>query len=525
MKKFLFTLAALMMAGSAFAESYFEAPDMELTEAQLGTTINLDVYANFGEMVSAYDVWFGGYNGDEFVEGLMPEGLDVTAISQLSSAKISYIGYVYNEDDDAYTYQQTTCTPSFSTAGNYHGIAITSALDHEYALIDGEYVDCIAIKWQPGYFKMLRLKVAVAADFKGGDIVIKTLPSSGRDPRGAVAQAIEHFETVHLSAPAAQGPEDFVGTANVEFVGSVAQLSYTSNDPNATVVVTCDDKEVEVNWVENNGTYTATYNVEESTELGNHSSVVTLTVTPDGENFVGEAASDNATYSYTVTEDFDAVVEVVFNGNVATLTYVANDDAAVPTVYVNGVETAVEWNNGEATYTVTESTVPGTYNVTVELSVAPGNQFIIGDPISDSATYTYTVLETTATPVITEVERHHNWVKFHVEGNGTLTVLVDGTPVQLDAEGNYIVYASTENDVTYVVVATAKEDGKYESAPAQMNITIAKWDGVDELVNGKTVAGVRYFNMAGQEMQEANGMTIVVTTYTDGTTSAVKVMK
>jgi hypothetical protein len=31
--------------------------------------------------------------------------------------------------------------------------------------------------------------------------------------------------------------------------------------------------------------------------------------------------------------------------------------------------------------------------------------------------------------------------------------------------------------------------------------------------------------MAGQEMQEANGITIVVTTYTDGTTSAVKVIK
>ena len=49
--------------------------------------------------------------------------------------------------------------------------------------------------------------------------------------------------------------------------------------------------------------------------------------------------------------------------------------------------------------------------------------------------------------------------------------------------------------------------------------------GVNELVNGKTVAGVRYFNMAGQEMKEANGMTIVVTTYTNGTSSAVKVMK
>ncbi len=49
--------------------------------------------------------------------------------------------------------------------------------------------------------------------------------------------------------------------------------------------------------------------------------------------------------------------------------------------------------------------------------------------------------------------------------------------------------------------------------------------GISEMMNGKTVAGVRYFNMAGQEVTEANGLTIVVTTYTDGTTSAVKVVK
>ena len=48
---------------------------------------------------------------------------------------------------------------------------------------------------------------------------------------------------------------------------------------------------------------------------------------------------------------------------------------------------------------------------------------------------------------------------------------------------------------------------------------------VDEVAAGKSVAGVRYFNLAGQEMQEANGMTIVVTTYTDGTTSTAKVIK
>ena len=513
MKKFLFTLAALMMAGSAFANEYFYLADFEVPQSALGASgaaarINVDVKAHFDNWVSAWQVDF-----------ILPEGLTIQGHRPGSDLTLTGL------DDFG---DPKTFTPNLKV--NADKTRVIVACDEAGYDEDGNQYG--AMKWAPGNYDQMWIVVFNAtADFKGGEVIMTTQPACGNDTRPEVTPCVTP-EVPYQSEPttvtvegATPQPTAFVGTANVEFVGSVAQLSYTSNDPNATVVVTCDDKEVEVNWVENDGTYTATYNVEESTELGNHSSVVTLTVTPDGENFVGEAASDNATYSYTVTEDFDADVEVVFNGNVASLTYVANDEDAVPTVYVNGVVTPVEWNNGEATYTVTENTAPGTYNVTVELSVAPGNQFIIGDPISDSATYTYTVLETTATPVITEVERHHNWVKFHVEGNGTLTVLVDGTPVQLDAEGNYIVYASTVEDVTYVVVATAKEDGKYESAPAQMNITIAKWDGVDELVNGKTVAGVRYFNMAGQEMQEANGMTIVVTTYTDGTTSAVKVMK
>ena len=48
---------------------------------------------------------------------------------------------------------------------------------------------------------------------------------------------------------------------------------------------------------------------------------------------------------------------------------------------------------------------------------------------------------------------------------------------------------------------------------------------VEELAINKTVASVRYYNMAGQEMQNASGMSIKVTTYTDGTTNAVKVIK
>ena len=46
---------------------------------------------------------------------------------------------------------------------------------------------------------------------------------------------------------------------------------------------------------------------------------------------------------------------------------------------------------------------------------------------------------------------------------------------------------------------------------------------VNEVNTGKTVTGVRYFNIAGQEMAEPNGLTIAVTSYSDGTTSAAKI--
>ena len=63
-------------------------------------------------------------------------------------------------------------------------------------------------------------------------------------------------------------------------------------------------------------------------------------------------------------------------------------------------------------------------------------------------------------------------------------------------------------------------DGDYYVYAAQ-----AGFVSVDELNAGKTVAAVRYFNVMGQEMAQPSGMTIQVTTYTDGTTTAVKVMK
>ena len=103
-------------------------------------------------------------------------------------------------------------------------------------------------------------------------------------------------------------------------------------------------------------------------------------------------------------------------------------------------------------------------------------------------------------------------------------VLVDGDYVY----GDWMLYTDVltfDDEGTYMVEAYAIAPNKTESDHIWDGFTVSKLVDVEEILAGKAVAGVRYFNMAGQEMQQANGLTIVVTTYTDGTTSTVKVMK
>ena len=98
----------------------------------------------------------------------------------------------------------------------------------------------------------------------------------------------------------------------------------------------------------------------------------------------------------------------------------------------------------------------------------------------------------------------------------------DGTETEW---AEYEEILSFEGDGKYRVEAYAVADGKLPSEEIAYEFVVAPVTGIDEMMSGKTVAGVRYFNMAGQEMTEANGLTIVVTTYTDGSTNAVKVVK
>jgi len=103
--------------------------------------------------------------------------------------------------------------------------------------------------------------------------------------------------------------------------------------------------------------------------------------------------------------------------------------------------------------------------------------------------------------------------------------------VQYGQNGEFTEWAEYEDilsftqDGWYRIEAYAVADGKLPSDPIAYEFVVSPSTGIDEMMSSKQVAGTRYFNMAGQEMQQANGMTIVVTTYTDGTTNATKVMK
>ncbi|MBR5725309.1 MAG: hypothetical protein IKX56_01095 [Muribaculaceae bacterium] len=127
----------------------------------------------------------------------------------------------------------------------------------------------------------------------------------------------------------------------------------------------------------------------------------------------------------------------------------------------------------------------------------------------------------TATVVLTNNEPGAT-VYYEVYFNGELVPELSGS-----FEGDEYTFNVT-GDGQYEVVAVAKKAGYKDSTPGGVFFSVQENEvptGISELVNGKQVAGVRYYNVAGQEMPEANGMTIVVTTYTDGTTTTAKVVK
>lgn len=77
----------------------------------------------------------------------------------------------------------------------------------------------------------------------------------------------------------------------------------------------------------------------------------------------------------------------------------------------------------------------------------------------------------------------------------------------------------------WTVEAYAVANGKLPSEHVYYEFEIRSYTGVSETAAAKQIVSSRYFNVMGQEIQQPDGLTIIVTTYSDGTATVAKVMK
>jgi hypothetical protein len=610
MKKFLFTLAALLMVSTAFAEDYLYMEDFTITQEQLGTNNQrFDVKAHFDSYVSALQMNFA-----------CPEGLTVRTYR--AGADYPITGW-YDDLGDP-----VTSSPALQFLADYIDNIIVASMD---AACDADGNQLGVQHWQPGdYAQFFQIIFIIDENFQGGDLVITTEPSAGGlegydniCPKGQVNK-----HTCHISVEGAQPPVQtpapeivvtegenayiftatgegevklFVDGVEVENpytvertdVAQIIKLTATAHVEGQTdgsvygeylvpaleVVAPVDlTGEVVISDPDENGVVTITYTGEEEG--------VTITVTVNGEEValgedgtitVGEGESTIVVtvtgegYNDLTSEKVVTYVAPVVPQPTATpeITYVVNEDNVVITatgegeviLMVNGeavenpytiergatdvvvVVTATAQAEGQLISDVAtmEITIPAVGGVEPQDPHATGVWAVFFDKNGNEVWYEMTPGYGEPTPYGADLPLNKGVYGFPVDGVEPLVdfyLVIDGVnygpeayeeltePEQFGDANMHQLYAGDEHFAVpsgywySIGVITDRHTGiKY------LQISKGVFTSIEEMNAGKTVAGVRYFNLAGQEMQEANGMTIVVTTYTDGTTSAVKVMK
>ena len=499
MKKFLFTLAALFMMGTAYADNVVNMPDRNVTN-ELGTQITINMSAEFDNYVSAIRVIFTG----------IPEGVTLDQFIWGSGAKITYL----TADGEEETYR-----PSLMTNYAYEGGPLMLAASQEMAYLeDGTYGG--VAHWAPGtHADFLRVKFTIASDFKGGTLTWTNEPSAGGWNNGEnnnCPQGSFHTRSCEFTVDGGQDP----------VVAPEPTIGY---DENGNVVATCEGH-----------TTVLMLNGQEEANIVGQPYELVQTWEPQTLNF----------YAYTVAgaeEDENSAIVGPFVVEVPALQPVP---ATAPEIVVeNGFVTAVAAGH-ETVLMLDGNPVTQPYplpaaqedDVTLHFSAYT----IGGEHETNSATVTRDVVVEGTGPVNPTNTCARPDCGYVITGDQEVTVTITNNEPNatvfwyyLDPETNQMVEGSFTGESEQIVVngigaytitcyASMVGNADWANSPEGgcfFEITEDTTVGINELVNGKTVAGVRYFNMAGQEMQEANGMTIVVTTYTDGTTSAVKVMK
>lgn len=641
MKKFLFTLAALLMAGTAFADNYLYIDDIELTKEFVEQTSNkarriqVPVKAHFDQWTNAWDVTFdygditcrGAVVDDE--GNLVAPDMVLTGMNKSGSTVKVTVALNASENADHFI--------AANAVGGYY-YPEGSDPDEDDPVLYG------AIKWAPGEYEcMFVIELQIPQNFEGGDISILSVVASGADARPDVETApknVSYTHVAHVTVEGGAAPE-ITETPVITYNEETYTVTATGN---GEVKLYVNGEEVENPYTfeqtEEEVTYTVTATAQEAGKEISETATATIVVPA---KVVVPEVTEKPVITWTVDNEAETVT-ITATGNGTVILY--NDDVEVArgegvATYVvpftedpEGEEmgfsaTAQEDGKEVSEYALATVEIPGKQPVVPEVTEAPvinvevtddayiitatgegtvvlyvndepvENPYTIARGEEDQTIYVYATAQeegkemgtTDVEPIVVEAKAGETPVDPHMTGywivtidkngnevwkellpdNGDYTGIVRfeyadyGTfpydPNKTEEENNamrpnveYYVYVDgvrygAAEDGTLTVLGEALNNPLFEgennyvlanasgrvynmgvaidNATNSMYVyaAVAYYTDVNEMNADKAVAGVRYFNMAGQEMQEANGMTIVVTTYTDGTTSAVKVMK
>ena len=555
MKKILLTLALLLMASAAFAECALYVEDFELSQSELGTEIVVPVKAHFSARLNAWQV-----------DLALPQGLTAVDATAGEDQVVTYRDSQGNEREKA---------PYFYGLGSNNRI-IAIFIDRGYWQDpNGEdpeaWVPYGQIKWEAGdYDEMILLHLRASEGFKGGDIAFNTLVSSTRDSRGGTTlengdESVHFTRMCHVSVEGVPSTPDPLEVAapvitpsmnsdyvyvRIEWPASTGTRVYNGEYIYARGE---EDAEYEVEaYVQAHGRFAESAHAIETIK------VPAKEVAPDPEPNPGSGSTHPSSapqivfidsrgieHSYTMTmwpedsSEYSMMLNMlpeIYGENVPFYfmidgkRYGPETDLQVP-VMSDLVESVVRNPivEGENRWCVPTYNDYWVYTIDLEFSDDEISMIIVVGPITGEDTVEQTeapvfngwMLDDAADPSL----RNAMFVEITPAEPSTVYYRVQ-YPDEVWSEWNEYDGVMCFNDEgVYCIEAFALANGKVPSEDVQYWFVISPAISVNEVNGDKAFARVRYFNMAGQEMPEPDGMTIIVTTYTDGTTSTMKVMK
>ena len=214
MKKTFLLFAFLLSLSTISADTYFEIDDYEFSRADIGTMVPLPVKAHFSGRLSAWQIYF-----------TLPEGLTLRAAESTEQMKI----YYYNRRG-----KLDSITPGVSkgTIPTVLSVIMTSGFWDPDG--DGEYETYGVVKWEAGdYDHFFTLWFDVLPEFKGGEMIMKSMPSSGKDARGGTIRETgdegKSFFTSTIFTLEPPMPGDVDGNGSLSIADATLLVDYLLN--------------------------------------------------------------------------------------------------------------------------------------------------------------------------------------------------------------------------------------------------------------------------------------------------------